>query len=385
MPNTRLLIIGAGPYGLSLAAYAKRLGIDYAITGKPMEFWRNRMPKGMLLRSGSAWHLDPNENHTVNRYLELKGIAPERVSPLPVELFLDYADWFAKQKGIETLNSYVRHLDYRGGVFEAFIQNGESITAEAVVTAPGLGYFNVIPADLAGKFPPGRYTHTSAMANFEPLAGRRCLVIGGRQSAFEWSALMAEAGVAGVHVAYRHATPAFAPSDWSWIDPLIRQSVETRGWFRNLPKADREAIAARFWGEGRLKLEPWLASRVVRHNIKLWPHSHVESCRVLADDSLHVRLSGGEQIDVDHIILATGYRVDIQQVPYLSRSTILSHIKTSDGYPVLDDNFQTSVPGLYMTGFAAVRDFGPFYQFVRGCPFAARIIGDHLRRARREN
>src|SRR5579864_8530895 len=61
MPAKQLLIIGAGPYGLSAAAYAKHLGIDYAIAGKPMEFWRTRMPKGMLLRSGSTWQLDPLE------------------------------------------------------------------------------------------------------------------------------------------------------------------------------------------------------------------------------------------------------------------------------------------------------------------------------------
>ncbi|HMD86850.1 MAG TPA: hypothetical protein VKO18_19340 [Terriglobia bacterium] len=57
MPTKQLLIIGAGPHGLAVAGYAKHLGIDFAMSGKPMEFWRNQMPKGMLLRSGGTWHL----------------------------------------------------------------------------------------------------------------------------------------------------------------------------------------------------------------------------------------------------------------------------------------------------------------------------------------
>ena len=64
MRTTELLIIGAGPYGLSAAAYAKHLGIDFHILGKPMGFWERRMPAGMLLRSPTGWHLDPTVVNT---------------------------------------------------------------------------------------------------------------------------------------------------------------------------------------------------------------------------------------------------------------------------------------------------------------------------------
>jgi thioredoxin reductase len=337
------------------------------------------MPKGMLLRSGTTWHLDPLETHTLERYLESRGVEPQRAMPLPVNLFVEYADWFIEKVGIKAMPSYVRQLEHRDGHFEASLENGETLAAKCVVAAPGLGYFHHLPADLAAKLPEGRYTHTCAMVNFEPLAGRRCLIIGGRQSAFEWTALMVEAGVAQVHVAFRHETPQFVPSDWDWVDPLMQQTVEVRGWFRHLPQAEREAIERRFWEEGRLKLEPWLAPRISKANVKLWPQTSVESCDVLADGALHVRLSGGAHADVDHIILAVGYKVDVQQVPYFSRTTILPRLKTSSGFPALDENFQTSVPGLYLTGLAATRDFGPFYGFVRGCPSSGKIMGDHIR------
>jgi cation diffusion facilitator CzcD-associated flavoprotein CzcO len=378
MPTKQLLIIGAGPYGLAIAAYAQRLGIDFTVLGNPMEFWRHRMPKGVLLRSWSIGHLDSLEINTLQRYLEFKGFKPARVFPLPVNLFVEYADWFLAKAGIKTLPTYIRQLEHRGGHFEAFCENGETLTAQNVVAAPGLDFFRHLPADLAGKLPPGRYTHSCEIVNFDPLAGRRCLVIGGRQSAFEWTALMVEAGVAQVHVAFRHETPQFAPSRWDWVDPLAQQTLAVRGWFRHLPNTEREALERRFWEEGRMKLEPWLAPRICKENVRLWPHSRVESCKVLADGTLSVRLSGGAHVDVDHIILAIGYRVDVKQVPYFSKTTILPWLKTIAGYPSLDENFQTSFPGLYVTGLAATRDFGSLFEFVRGSPYSAKIIGDHV-------
>ena len=60
---------------------------------------------------------------------------------------------------------------------------------------------------------------------------------------------------------------------------------------------------------------------------------------------------------VDHVVLATGYKPDLANVPYLR--PLLDRIETADGFPVLDEHFQTSVPGLFMPGFVATRDFGP--------------------------
>jgi cation diffusion facilitator CzcD-associated flavoprotein CzcO len=373
-----LLIIGAGPYGLATAAYAKHLGIDFAVLGKPMEFWRHSMPKGMFLRSGSTWHVDPVGVDTLEAFLKTKDLTPEEVDPIPVEVFVEYVDWFVKRVGIQTIPSYARNLEVRDGRLEAFIESGEVIAARNVLAAPGLSFFQNIPADLVAKLPRGHFTHTCSTVNFEPFRGRRCLIIGGRQSAFEWAALMAEAGVAQMHVSYRHDTPQFAPSDWSWVDPMMQLTTEFRGWYRKLPAAEKETIENRFWAEGRLKLEPWLASRIDKPNIELWPKTSVEACEVSPGGSLSVRLSGRKKFEVDHIILATGYRVNVNHVSFLSKTTVLPRLKILNGFPALDEDFQTAVKGLFLAGLVATNDFGPFYGFVRGCPTAARIIGDHI-------
>jgi FAD-dependent urate hydroxylase len=46
-----VVIVGAGPYGLSIAAHLRALGIGFRIFGDPMHTWREQMPEGMMLKS----------------------------------------------------------------------------------------------------------------------------------------------------------------------------------------------------------------------------------------------------------------------------------------------------------------------------------------------
>ena len=96
-----LLVIGAGPYGLSTAAHAKRRGVEPLVVGDPMGFWRQHMPERMLLRSGTDWHLDADGVDTFEAFLAQSGIDPAGVPPVPVQTFLEYADWFCAQTRIQ--------------------------------------------------------------------------------------------------------------------------------------------------------------------------------------------------------------------------------------------------------------------------------------------
>jgi len=367
-----LLVIGAGPYGLSTAAHAKRHGIDTLLVGDPMGFWRRHMPARMLLRSGTDWHLDADGIDTFEAFLSQRGIDPAGVPPVPVKTFLDYADWFCVQSDIRPRPTLVTHLDKVDGRFTVSFEGGQRLTADAVVAAPGLAQFPAIPEWVPASLPERCWSHTSASVQFAHLRDARVLIVGGRQSAYEWAALLAEAGAAALYVVHRHDSPSFQTSHWEFVDELLGNTIRVPGWFRRLPAAERDTITQRFWAEGRLKLEPWLTVRLPDNVVQRRPGTSVAACRELTSGEIEATLSTGEGLIVDHVLLATGYKPNLANIDYLR--PLLDRIETADGFPVLDEHFQTSVAGLYMPGFLATRDFGPFFGFVRGCPAAATLI-----------
>src|SRR5689334_7228285 len=136
-----LLVIGAGPYAYSAAALARECGLDVRLVGRPMAFWREQMPKGMLLRSGPDWHLDAAGEHTFMAYLEATGLAPGDVDPVPIGVFLDYTEWFRRGKSLDVDERHVTGLSAADGTFEAAMEDGSTITADKVLAAPGIRHF----------------------------------------------------------------------------------------------------------------------------------------------------------------------------------------------------------------------------------------------------
>jgi cation diffusion facilitator CzcD-associated flavoprotein CzcO len=375
-----LLIIGAGPYGLAMATYARQKHIEHVTLGKTMDFWKSNMPNGMYLRSACDWHYDPFNEDTFERYLETKNLKPVEAEPLALDFYLSYVEWFVQQKGLEILPAWVQKLNYvydASPFFEAVLQDGKTLTARNVVLALGFRYFRNVPEFCSCLFPSGRCAHTCDLVDLAPLKGKRVLIIGGRQSAFEWAALLNEQGTDTVSIIYRHSTPAFQPSDWSWVNPLVDAMVEDPGWFRHLSEEEKAQINQRMWAEGRLKLEPWLAARISRDAIKLFPQSHVTGCKELPNGELQVSLDCAT-IVVDQIILATGYKVNVAQVPLLAEGNIMTRLEIRNGFPVLDEQFQSNMPGLFFTSMCATQDFGPFFAFTAGIRTSAKLIGSAL-------
>ena len=369
--DTKLLVVGAGPYALSTAALARAHGINTVILGRPMGFWRENMPAGMFLRSGPDWHLDGAGVVTLEAYLEQRRIAPEDVDPLPIGLFLEYADWFTQRTGLEVREELVGGLAKVNGRFEATLESGERIRADTVVAAPGVRHYTAFP-DWAASLPPERSAHTCDLIEFSALAGARVLIVGGRQSAYEWAALLHEHGAERIDIVHRHAVPRFAPVSWRFVDEHVDRTIAIPGYWRNLPASEQEAIALQFWEVGRLTLEGWLTPRLASDRIHRRPGVHVVAADAAGDDALHVTLSDATALEVDHVVFACGYRVDVAGVPYLRGC--LDQLERDDGFPVLDEAFQTTVDGLYVTGFSATKAFGPFFGFVKGAPAAATLV-----------
>src|SRR4030095_14233366 len=198
--ETNLLIIGAGPFGLAVASQASHDRIEHLIVGKPMEFWKQNMPKGMFLRSACDWHLDPLGVHTIDCFLDSLGKTARDVEPLSLDFYLSYAEWFQQQKAIQTLPVYIQKLDRslatedgallhsratapQGDHCVATTADGEVIKAQRVVLAPGFKHFAHVRYDLKEKLPADRFTHTSEFVDFSGAKNKRYLIIVGRASA----------------------------------------------------------------------------------------------------------------------------------------------------------------------------------------------------------
>jgi FAD-dependent urate hydroxylase len=368
MPDTELLVIGAGPYALSTAALARDQGVDTVILGRPMAFWKDNMPSGMFLRSGPDWHLDGAGVETLEAYLEERGLRHEDVDPIPIDVFLDYAEWFTQRKGLTAREDFVTDVVKTDGRFEATLESGDVIRADAVVAAPGIRHYAVSP-DWAEAVPPGRSAHTCDLVDFDALAGARVLIVGGRQSAYEWAALLHEHGAERIDLVHRHDVPRFEKVSWRFVDPHVERTLAVPGYWRSLPQSEREAIGRQFWEVGRLTLEHWLTPRLDSPTIHRRPGTHV--VQVDGDDVMRMRLSNDDELEVDYVVFACGYRADLANVPYLRG--VVDEVERDDGFPVLDEHFQTTLDGLFVTGFSATKDFGPFFGFVKGSPAAATL------------
>jgi len=367
--RTELLVIGAGPYAYAAAGHAQENGIDVRVVGRPMAFWREQMPAGMFLRSGTDWHLDAAGEHTFAAYVEDRGLSPEDLDPVPIAVFLDYTEWFRAHKAFTVDERLVAALDRPDGAFVATMDDGSTITADKVLAAPGIRQFANLPP-WYDAVPADRRAHTSELVSFDDLAGARVVVVGGRQSAYEWAALLADHGAQRVDVVHRHPTPTFARVSWAFVDPHIEQTLARRGWWRQLSPGDQQAIAAQFWQVGRLTLEHWLVPRMPAGIVTSHPGCEVTGVAV-GEHDVTLDLSDGERRTVDFVVFASGYRADLARVSYLG--PVLDDLSVADGFPDLTEDFETSLPGLYMTGFVSTRDFGPFFGFTKGCPASARI------------
>lgn len=370
-----VVIVGTGPYGLATAAYAKQKGLDYALLGKPMELWHSHMLDNMMLRSPIEWHMDPTDHYTIARFFKEAPRDRDPAAPLTRLEFLDYVEWFIEQHGIVTQDLIVERVSKPdAGHFNVRTQAGE-ILARNVVVATGLRQFRFVPEELDWLLETGRASHSSDYVTYDSLRNKTVLIVGGRQSAYEAVKEVSQSAQSQVHVSHRHPTPSFEQAHWEWNSEAVDHLRADPNWFSSQSTAEKEAIQQKFWSEGRLKLEPWLKEAAARPNVTIHPQTKVVKAEI-NPAHVEVQLSDGAQIQVDHVLFATGYRVNASKINLLA--DLLPDISVDDGFPVLDSTMQSSVAGLCFTGLFGARKFGPIFGFVLGCQVAPRILVDGI-------
>src|ERR1039457_4888555 len=194
MVNTT--IIGAGPYGLSVAAHFRRRGIPFRIFGRPMDSWLNHMPKGMMLKSdGFASNIyDPEEKFPLEKLCAERKIQYADMGlPVSLETFVAYGRAFRERMLPELEDQQVVSIDRAPDGFLLGLDRGETFTAKRVVLAVGITHFEYVPGTLA-NLSPEFVSHSFRHAAPETFKGRNVVVIGGGASAIDLASLIHEAG-----------------------------------------------------------------------------------------------------------------------------------------------------------------------------------------------
>jgi cation diffusion facilitator CzcD-associated flavoprotein CzcO len=391
MVNT--VIVGAGPYGLSLAAYLRHSGVPFRIFGRPMDSWKAHMPKGMCLKSdGFASNIyDPKGQLTLEKFCGERGI-PYSDTGIPVQLetFCEYGLAFQQRMVPELEDKLIVAIERIPQGYKLRIDDGEVITARSVVLAVGITHFEYVPDALA-HLPAEFLSHSARYNDPKVFKGRSVVVVGAGASALDWAGLLHEAGVNVQLVARRsalkfHGKPTGQPrSLWQRIQkpqtglgPGWRSSFYSNapGVFYRLPQDLRLEIVKRTLGPSG----GWFIRDKVVGKMPLSLGSTIESAEVQGKQVvLQLRAEDGmkKQIAADHIMAATGYKVQIDSLKFLS-AEIRSRMAALEQTPVLSAEFESSLPGLYFVGVAASNSFGPVMRFAYGAEFAARTVSRAL-------
>ncbi|WP_214412361.1 FAD-dependent oxidoreductase [Sphaerisporangium fuscum] len=371
---TPVVVIGAGPYGLSTTAHLRGRGLAVRTFGTPMSSWRDGMPAGMLLKStpDASSMSAPAPGHTLADYCaEIGRPALGEHDSVPIELFVDYGMWFRSRLVDDLEETPVVSLDHDGGRFRLRLGSGEDVEAATVVVASGLTGFAHVPEELRG-LDPALVSHSSRHHDLTPFAGRDVVVIGAGQSALEGAALLREAG-ASVRVLARRQVrwggdprqgKRFAPDTCLGPSWALYAFANLAPMFRFLPEGTRLDLVRRVLGP----LGSWWLKDRVAGRLPVISGTRLTGAR--ADGDKIVLTTGSGEITADHVMAATGYRVDLDALGFLAPG-LRSRITRAGGFPRLDGSFQSSVPGLYFTGLAAAASFGPLLRFVCGTEFAS--------------
>lgn len=379
--SSTCVVVGAGPYGLATAAHLTAAGMPVRVFGEPMDSWETHMPEGMLLRSRwQASHIaSPGHDLTLDHFHTERGL--DRPSPIPLQRFVEYGRWFQERAVPQLERLRVERVSATGQGFTVEIEGGETFPADRVVVAGGIVPFAWRPPEFE-SLPGSHVSHAADHSSLAEFAGRRVIVVGAGQSALESAALLAEHDVE-VLLLVRGQRIIWLDEDYEVENLPRRMYAQERigiggprsAWlaarpelFRFLPQSLSDPLARRC-------IPPpagasWLRARLADVDVTVG-HSVTRADR--RDDRVELRLDDGRFMDGDHVLLATGYRVDLERYRFLDRA-LLRQIRTLDGAPALGKGLESSVDGLHFVGLTAARTFGPVMRFVCGTWGAARAV-----------
>lgn len=363
--DTKVMIIGTGPYGISLAKKLHDRGVPFIIAGRPFELWFRHTLNTMAIRSDRHASQIYSERNEFNLTHFIRERYPEQAEEiltnrLPIDVLRDYFKDVLSRLDFPIDEQYAVELDRQRDHFETRLEDGTVIRSESVVIATGIGNHRFLPESLK-KLDPALVHHTYYVEEFSDWKERELIVIGSGQSAAESIAHLKDKN--RITWVYR-STPVYYSEPINLPKPLFHLVLNISNLFYFLPKGTKKAMGKKFVES---TITPDMLPYVSIADVDKVQANIDELALTMQDSRIY---SKKRDCYYDGIVSATGYHYDINTIGFLS-SELISNIKTERRVPVLDYNFETSVPGLYMIGGISEPAFGPSQRFIIGNGFAA--------------
>ncbi len=392
MSKAETIIIGAGPYGLSLAAHLAARNIPHRIFGRPMQFWSQiaaaggeRYLKSFCFGTDIA---TPIPGYSFADYSRPRGL--ETFEPCSIKDFAGYGLWFQQKHvdWVETIN--ILKIERCDTGFAVALENGEVVKASRVVIATGLSNFSNVPPELV-PLAPDLVQHTSEVKRFSDYRGSDVAVIGAGQSALEAAALLREAG-AKPQLIIREPSISWMSrisanrNLWQRLrSPISQLGTGPKSWLlTKFPGAMHFVPAELRTRFVKSHLPPegawWLRARV-EHQVPLHRGTKLTAAHRVGDRAKltlkHAKDRTECYLIVDHVIAGTGYNIDVDRITLLDRG-IRGAVERIKKAPKLNAQFESTVPGLYFIGPASAMSFGPLFRFVAGTAYSSKVVSQQL-------
>jgi lysine/ornithine N-monooxygenase len=368
MTETRVLVVGAGPYGVAVARELRHRGVDFVIAGEPFDLWHRHTLQSMQLRSSCSASdvYARGDGYSLARFLAASGRAGESVRT-PVTSFRGYLLAVTERLPFAIVPELVTRLQRRpDGLFAAVCSGGTEVTSRAAVVATGIGSHRYLPPALRA-LPEARILHTWDAREIEALRGQRLLVVGAGQSAAEAVDVLRSGN--RVTWALRHR-PLFWREPLRVPSPLFKTLLALSYGLYRSPRLVRTMGRALF----RTTIMPELRAAFDDADVeKIYADADGLGLRA-TDAGIRSSLTGATW---DRVIAATGYRFTPGGLPFLS-AELRSALGDPDLPPSVDSRFQSAVENLYLAGGVTEQAFGPAMRFLFGSHYTARRLGSVL-------
>ncbi|MBB6734060.1 NAD(P)-binding domain-containing protein [Cohnella zeiphila] len=371
--NTTVMIVGAGPYGISLAYELWRRKVPFVIAGQPFSLWFDHTLGSMSIRSD--YHTSEiytrDKMFNIERFIRQK--FPDRADELlnhriPTSVFRDYLRDVLKRLPFPIERQKVVHVKKQGAFFVHTLEDGRQVVSEASVMATGIENHRVIPDGLA-PLRSDLVLHSWQVADYEKLKNKRLLVVGAGQSAAECAAhLSKENQVTWV----MRKQPVFYSEPINLPKPVFKFILYATPYYYFLPPRIKSLLGQKFV---ETTITPDMKSLWESKDLRT-VYADVNDLKLYEEEGGPIR-SGVLNESYDRVIAATGFRYRLDALRFLDPG-LRRAIRVEGDIPIVNFRFETSVAKLFMVGGITEPRYGPAQRFMIGARHAALTLGREL-------